>query len=906
MVITALLVTLALVGWPADAAASQAPLGSLQTAAAPAANAPAANATAQPYAIGVTLNMVVGPNETLLTFLPGGDRFNTYVYSPLTVSVPASAASPLANLAVLNLPSPSGSSSLTPLDRGGAALVYGQVWQSWDAAYASGEMAEWAVRGALSTLWELVGTRNRTTAAGRDPSLVVPTPNHAVVALVAAAIAANATLTALDGLVTAINGLADAVVAMPGRLDSGGSALGLRASSLAGQSLLVAAEMSAAAANSALAAAAVLEANADPLVTFSAAQLAAAHAMRANTLATRFGNAMPAAAATAALLQPVTTGSAGAVQEAAAAAAQAGMAAQEAVVAAGSGSLQDAVAAARVAAGAAASAVSQALAIAVAAAPAGKPERIQARINATVETRRVATSVAQAMAAAANCGSAALAVLASAALVAQEVLPSPSTRLLNSNMSATPAGLEDGAMLNVAQRAAAAANATSTAALGVVTVANNTNPSPRPDPSPAPPSASSSSFTPFDNALYATAMAAEEVHRAWQLAWKKWGVSIGTDNFLPSAGWTLPSPQPVAIIAAPTSACPAGLVAVHDASELPAFRDGSDPKATSYFDNATGVVTSQGMVWLNTFSSLGNVSVLASFLPVTTAVDTSSIQGLSGCPLGTHLDRLMQRAAGYTSVAACSSSSSKMGLPWKAALAQQLKEQAAAIILLLPLHCSSSGYLVARSYNPQLGAYVSVEGRWRMCGSNLQPLMATCFHSSSSKPAVKVKVDRALTPLNLGNASTQPLAFVGSNRWPITDSLPLERVPAASNETAPAVLLLAGAPYFVVPGLLLKEDDLSSGTGCGHKQHPGPERLPSGDTLGPLDAESSRLHKCGGVQQQQQQNGVAMEGGLSSAAARAGQLPVDQRSRTEPYGPAPWLAALRGMLGSVLPACPLP
>ncbi|GFH25803.1 hypothetical protein HaLaN_23831, partial [Haematococcus lacustris] len=104
-------------------------------------------------------------------------------------------------------------------------------------------------------------------------------------------------------------------------------------------------------------------------------------------------------------------------------------------------------------------------------------------------------------------------------------------------------------------------------------------------------------------------------------------------------------------------------------AELPAFRDGSDPKVTSYFDNVTGVVTPQGMVWLNTFGSLGNVSVLPSllpsFLPATTAVDTSSIQGLSGCPLGTHLDRLMQRAAGYTSVPACSSSS-KAGLPWKA------------------------------------------------------------------------------------------------------------------------------------------------------------------------------------------------------------------------------------------------
>ncbi|GFH11317.1 hypothetical protein HaLaN_06799, partial [Haematococcus lacustris] len=108
----------------------------------------------------------------------------------------------------------------------------------------------------------------------------------------------------------------------------------------------------------------------------------------------------------------------------------------------------------------------------------------------------------------------------------------------------------------------------------------------------------------------------------------------------------------------------------------------------------------------------------------------------------------------------------------------------------------SDGKLVARSYNPQLGAYVSSQGRWRVCGSNLQ-----------------VKVDRALASLNIGNASTKSAAFVGSNRWPLTNSLTLQRVPQANNQTAPAVLLLAGAPYFVVPELLLEEDDLSSGTG---------------------------------------------------------------------------------------------
>ncbi|GFH29647.1 hypothetical protein HaLaN_28342, partial [Haematococcus lacustris] len=83
-----------------------------------------------------------------------------------------------------------------------------------------------------------------------------------------------------------------------------------------------------------------------------------------------------------------------------------------------------------------------------------------------------------------------------------------------------------------------------------------------------------------------------------------------------------------------------------------------------------------------------------------------------------------------------------------------------------------------------------------MCGSSLQ-----------------VKVDRALAPLTLGNTSSKALAFVGSHHWPLTTSLPLERVPEANKKAAPAVLLLAGEPYFVVPSLLLAEDNLSSGTG---------------------------------------------------------------------------------------------
>ncbi|KAL6764793.1 hypothetical protein V8C86DRAFT_2470311 [Haematococcus lacustris] len=552
---------------------------------------------------------------------------------------------------------------------------------------------------------------------------------------------------------------------------------------------------------------------------------AATHATRAHKFAKRFGNARPTLDAVSVLLLPNATGSAGAVQDVAKAAALAGAAAQEVVKTAGSGSLQDLVAA-RVAAAAAASAVSQALAIAMSlqavAGPPDKSVRIQSRgdinataethqSNATTETRRAAISVAQATAAAASCGSAALAVLASAALVSQEVLPSTKTRAQNANISATPAGLEMGAMLNVAQIAAAKADATSTAALGVVTVATNPNANLSLSPSP--------SFTPFDDALYATVMAAEEVQYAWGQVTQGWSVSIGMDDYPYGSGSNRPSPEPVAIISAPTSSCPAKLVAVREASELPAFRDGSTEGVASYFDNSTGVVTPQGVVWLNTFTSKGNASILPGVLPSvppTTPVDTSIIQGLTGCPLGTDLDRLMRIAAAYTSVAACNSSSnsSSSDLPWRPwvadhslvsvaslaphppttslASAQASHATAQAVITL-----ESSGSLFARSYNPQIGAYVASQGRWRMCGSSLQ-----------------VKVDRALAPLTLGNTSSKALAFVGSHHWPLTTSLPLERIPEANKQTAPAVLLLAGEPYFVVPSLLLAEDNLSSGTGC--------------------------------------------------------------------------------------------
>ncbi|KAJ9519706.1 hypothetical protein QJQ45_013324 [Haematococcus lacustris] len=569
------------------------------------------------------MTMVVGPNETLLTFLPGLAKWDTYVYAPLTVSVPTSAASPLANLEVLNLYNPSSTSAQTPVDVGGAALVYGLAWQSWTTAYASGKAADTAVRGAWNTLWAPGRTPRQIESSGRKPSPVVPSLNHTVTTLAAASTAANATLAALGELVAAVAGLAETVVVTPGRLDGGGGAPGLRASSLAGQSLVVAAELLASGADNALAAATALGANVDTLVTVTAAQQAAAHAMRANILAKSFSNSMPAASGIAALPPPVTSGPAGALAAVAVAAAEAGAAAQAAVKAAGSGSLQDAVNAAWVAAKAAVSAMSQALAIALAAAPEDKPVRIQSRTNATFVTRRDATSVAQAIAAAASCGSAALAVQASAALVAQEVLPSARTRGLNSNMSATPAGLDNYAMLNVAAEAAAAANATSTAALRVVTVATNPNPSPSPspNPSPSPPSSSFPSFTPIDNALYATAVAAEGVYWAGQLDLGKWSVSIGMDEYPYLSSFTEPYPRPVAIIAAPSSSCPARLVAVREKSELPDFRDGTKEKVTSFFDNSTGVVTPQGMVWLNTYTSLGNASILpgmlASFSPAT-------------------------------------------------------------------------------------------------------------------------------------------------------------------------------------------------------------------------------------------------------------------------------------------------
>ncbi|KAJ9505176.1 hypothetical protein QJQ45_013514 [Haematococcus lacustris] len=606
------------------------------------------------------------------------------------VSVPSSAASPLANLEVLNLYNSNSSSPPTPVDVGGAALVYGLAWHSWNTAYASVNAAYTAVRGAWRTMW----------ASGLAPWRVVEKPlvpslNHAVTALVAASTAANATLEALGDLVAAVAGLAETVVVIPGRLGGVRGAPGLRASSLAGQSLVVAAELLASGANNALAAAAALGANEDTLVPVTAAQQAAAHATRASILAKSFSNSMPAASAIAALPPPVTTGPAGALPEVAVAAAEAGAAAQAAVKAGGSGSLQDAVNAAWMAAEAATSAVSKALAIALAAAPEDKPVRIQSGTNATFVTRRDATSVAQAMAAAASCGSAAAAVTASAALVAQEVLPSAGTRGLNSNMSATPAGLDDGAMLNVAARAAAAANDTSTAALGVVTVATNPNPSPspNPNPSPSPPSIRFPSFTPIDNALYATAVAAEGVYRAGDSDYTAGRVSIGTDEVFNWFDDSRPFPRSVAIIAAPTSSCPARLVAVRNASELPAFKDGTNDKVTSFFDNSTGVVTSQGMVWLNLHTSTGNAStlpgMLASTLPTTI---TEDIQGLSGCPLGTDLDRLMQTAARYNGLVACSSSS-RSALPWRAWIADHSLVSAAAS------NNSSSSSLAATSNN---------------------------------------------------------------------------------------------------------------------------------------------------------------------------------------------------------------
>ncbi|KAJ9519475.1 hypothetical protein QJQ45_000566 [Haematococcus lacustris] len=740
------------------------------------------NATDQPYAIRVKMTMVVGPNETLVTFLPREWKSATSVYAPLTVSVPSSAASPLANLEVLNLYNSNSSSPPTPVDVGGAALVYGLAWHSWNTAYASGKEANSAMQG----VWEALGG-----APGLNPSPLVPSLSHAVTALAAASTAANATLEALGDLVAAIAGLAETVVVIPGRLGGVRGAPGLRASSLAGQSLVVAAELLASGANSALAAAAALGANVDTLVPVTAAQQAAAHATRANILAKSFSNSMPATSAIAALPPPVTTGAAGAVPEVAVAAAEAGVAAQAAVKAAGSGSLQDAVNAAWMAAKAAASAVSKALAIALAAAPEDKPVRIQSDTNATFVTRRDATSVAQAVAAAASCGSAAAAVMASAALVAQEVLPSAGTRGRNSNISATPAGLEYGGMLNLAARAASAANDTSTAALGVVTVATNPNPSPSPspNPSPSPPSSRIPSFTPIDNALYATGRAAAEVF--WvghpDRSRQAWLVSIGINEGHHLYGvdrpyaFSGPSPKPVAIIAAPSSSCPARLVAVRDASELPAFKDGTEDNVTSFFDNSTGVVTSQGMVWLNTYTILGNAStlpgMLASTLPTTTAED---IQGLSGCPLGTDLDRLMWTAAGHTGLEACSSSS-RSALPWRAWIADH-------------------SLVSAATSNNNISSSSLAEAR-------------TSFTGAQAVISLEVKVDSALASLNIGNASTKSTAFVGSNRWPLTNSLTLQRVPQANNQTAPAVLLLAGAPYFVVPELLLEEDDLSSGTG---------------------------------------------------------------------------------------------
>ncbi|GFH07581.1 hypothetical protein HaLaN_02401 [Haematococcus lacustris] len=81
------------------------------------------------------------------------------------------------------------------------------------------------------------------------------------------------------------------------------------------------------------------------------------------------------------------------------------------------------------------------------------------------------------------------------------------------------------------------------------------------------------------------------------------------------------------------------------------------------------------------------------------------------------------------------------------------------------------------------------QGRWAMCGSFLQ-----------------LKAEHSVARLALSSdTGPPPLTYVGSNSWPITASYKLQRVPNSNDQTAPAVLLLSGAPFFVVPDLLVTD-----------------------------------------------------------------------------------------------------
>ncbi|GFH26771.1 hypothetical protein HaLaN_24977 [Haematococcus lacustris] len=304
-------------------------------------------------------------------------------------------------------------------------------------------------------------------------------------------------------------------------------------------------------------------------------------------------------------------------------------------------------------------------------------------------------------------------------------------------------------------------------------------------------------------------MATEGLHWAWKLLYGQWSTSIGTDI----RGTVGGRARPVAIISSPTYSRPAALVSVRDAAELPAFEDGSVSNVTSYFDNRTGVVTAEGTVWLNPSTSMSNVSILPGMQPTTRPLDPSTLLGLSGCPLGSDLDRLMLLAAADTHMPDCNDNSSP--LPWRAWVAEHTLVSAAShlstgtpatsLAAAQKAHAApqavislkSNGTVLARTYNPHIAAYVLAIGRWRVCNSSLQ-----------------VKVDSSLAPVHRGNTSSKAWTYVGSNTWPLTTSQPLQRVPAANNQTAPAALLLGGEPYFLVPGLLVSEDAPGGSTGC--------------------------------------------------------------------------------------------
>ncbi|KAL6753546.1 hypothetical protein V8C86DRAFT_2725336 [Haematococcus lacustris] len=742
---------------------------------------PDAAAGARPCSISVAMDLVVGPEAAKITFLPK-PTFG-YAYAPLQLTVPATASSALANLAVINLGGPTSSSLPPGADSGGQPLTRGQVWQAWVDASDATEAADDATLKAINTLFKLSGMPNRSIRAGRDPSTVTAALSHAVDALLAATRAANATLAAADALVEQVTAAAE----LPGDALANLQAWG-------GGSIAAATGLSASAAYSALAAGDALCGGYNAL-TMAAAQHAAEHAAWAARTAPDTSDAASSSSTPVSALNVTAYAGheamvlADAIAQADFAIASAAQQLEQADGKRGEAVLRLATSA-RTAATSAATAAAQIYSLAQGWKSVPKPARSRNSSNSWPThnvTFRVYVAVAQSTAAASSSDAAAMALLACASLVAQVVLPSRDRQgdRLNDTVAA--------GMLGVAWSAAQAAAGASDSALVTAKIAASG--------SQSPPGSPSTPFTPLSDALYATGKSASMTRYAWTMRVPRAAISVGLPG---SYGYAFEWIKPVALVAGPNNNNPATLVAVRDIKDLPPLQDASAANSTSFFDNSTGAISSDGTVWLDPTTSVAKASALPGIPVRTRPLGSNATRGLSGDPLGSDVDRLMLQATADTRLTECYRSASSQ--PWRAWVADHSLVSAAPLPATAPLtsltaahasHASaltvltlqSHGTFLARSYNPIITTNIISQGRWAMCGSFLQ-----------------LKAEHSVARLVFSSdTAPRPLTYVGSNSWPITASYKLQRVPNSNDQTAPAVLLLSGAPFFVVPDLLITD-----------------------------------------------------------------------------------------------------